>query len=95
MNGTVYRHSNVALSKSTILFDVRSNPLKVVPQPDRSVSVHFAFSEQKFVSKVSEFPLKQIEVLKLPLQDAQNLCRAVSLRIARLQSRGNVDLPFL
>jgi hypothetical protein len=38
--------------------------LKVVPQPDRSVSVRFAFSEQKLLQKVCEFPPQQIIVLK-------------------------------
>jgi hypothetical protein len=62
-----------ALSDSKLLFEVRSNSLKVVQQPDRSAFVQFVFSEQKLLLKVSEFPLKQIEVLKLHRQDDQNL----------------------
>jgi hypothetical protein len=68
------RHrNNFALSESTFLFEVRSIPLKVIPEPDQSVSVQFHFSDQKSLPNVSEFPLLQIVVLKLHLQDIQHL----------------------
>jgi hypothetical protein len=44
---------------------------KAVQQPGYSASRHSPFSEQQGLQKVSEFPLKQIAVLKLHRQDDQ------------------------
>jgi hypothetical protein len=52
--------------------------LKVDQQPDHSVSVQYEFSERKLLQKVSEFSLKQIEVLKLHRQDDQKICGELS-----------------
>jgi hypothetical protein len=64
------------ISESKCLFKVHPIPLKVVQQPNRAAFVQFMFSEQKLLPKVSQFLPQQIEVMKLHLQDAQNLWRA-------------------
>jgi hypothetical protein len=56
--------------------------------------VQFAFSEQKLLLKVSEFPLQQITVLKFHWQDAQNLWRVEWLCPPRSQHCSSVGVSI-
>jgi hypothetical protein len=64
-----------ALSESKLLSQVHRIPFKVVQKPNRSVLLQLMFSEQKLLPKVAKFLPPQIAMMKLHLQNTQNLWR--------------------